>query len=65
VLTAVVSNLPALHHHHPLTKALYQPQIVGDKQAGGRKLYLQTLQQRNDLRLQNEVKIRDGLIEDQ
>ncbi len=60
-----LKNLPAFHHHHPLAKALYQPQIVGDKQAGGRKLYLQTLQQRNDLRLQNEVKIRDGLIEDQ
>jgi hypothetical protein len=54
-----------LHHQHPLAKALHQPQVVGDEQAGGAKLRLQTLQQGDNLRLQQQIEIRNRFIQDQ
>jgi hypothetical protein len=63
--TALLHQVAALHHRHPVGKAAHQVQVVGDQQHRHAVLALQVAQQVQDLPAQAHVQRGGGLVGDQ
>ena len=55
-------NLTDIHHRHAVGNMAHHTQIVGDKQIGQTKLFLQLLKQIEHLRLHRDIQRGNGFV---
>ena len=62
VAVGELDGLAEVHHHHPVGDVAHDVEVVGDEDVREPELFLQVLEQVEDLRLNRDVERRDGLV---